>query len=268
MKKILSILLVLCMLFSCIMLASCEDKDDDEEQKTPAQEVAAAVKKNEKLEDAEYTLNMTMSMEIPGYGTYTIPVTVDMLVENAGAENERAYAEVEMDMGLMGSMSMKMYTADGWAYYDMEDYQYKMKLEDLTDDEDYSKIAGSVVKEIPESVFGETQFTANEDGTKSITLNLTQEQCEQVFGDLLENMSEMAYAEEGASMSISNVVVKITLDKGYVSNYDVAFDMGVTMEGETITANCEASVEYKNLGKDVTITPMEGYESYEEMTLE
>ena len=67
-------------------------------------------------------------------------------------------------------------------------------------------------------------------------------------------------------MQINDAVAKLTVAIGYVTSYDLSFTMEITMEGITSSAEATAAITYENPGQAVTITPPEGYQSFEVVT--
>ena len=51
----------------------------------------------------------------------------------------------------------------------------------------------------------------------------------------------------------------------YATNYDLSFKMAMEVQGMDVTADVTANYEIVNPGSSVTITPPEGYESFEEL---
>ena len=54
-----------------------------------------------------------------------------------------------------------------------------------------------------------------------------------------------------------------------LNNYkDIAFTMDMTVEGVSTTVEAKATVTYENPGQPVTVTPPEGYQDFEEISMD
>ncbi len=272
MKKILSILLVLCMLFGTFALVSCEEEDKEESsseetstQSEQAQLLSSAVKKMEDLD--AYTAKMTININMATSGmTITVPMTIDMAVKNAKTQNPLLSAS--MSTTVFGTTTTSDVYSDGsWIYVSSDGDGYKMKVEDSGDEYDYVGDVEEIVKDLPDEVLESAGFVKNDDGTKEITVQLTNEQFNQLFADAAGSLGEAGL--DGEEMTLSNANIKIVIDKdGYIKTYEMSFKIDMVVEEQATTSTVTMKVEFKDRGANITVTPMEGYQDFEEYEVE
>ena len=142
--------------------------------------------------------------------------------------------------------------------------------------EDYDAMSdiSSTVKALPEEWLKDIVATENADGSKTVALDLTDEQLESVYSEMIDSVKESAAS--GATITdctFSDASLEITVaEDGYISVYKLTFVMDLGMDIEGVNYDSETGAEiiitYHNPGQSVTVTAPEGYQDYEEVDAE
>ena len=128
-----------------------------------------------------------------------------------------------------------------------------------------------MIKELPEDILSDVEITENSDGTKTVSVAVSDEKFAEIYKSFVDEMSaSAAEGEEVSEVSVTNAKVTVTVDKnGYISVYGISFDMNLKAESEGMSLEMKASVDmniaFKNPGTAVTITPPAGYQDFEEV---
>lgn len=256
-KRILSLALALCML--CALLTAC---GEPAKEKTTAEILSEAVEKTEVLDSVSAQMKIEMEMEAEGI-SMSIPMSIDLKCKDAKSENPTIW--VRLNTELFGqSMEIEVYQEDQWSYMVMGDMKYKSKSEDATDEFDYSD---DILKDLPDELLEGVAPVKNEDGSQTITISVPDDKFAEIYNDLIESIN----TDESVDLSqikISDAVVKITVNNGYIIVYDMSFVMEMTVEDVTTKTEVKASITYDNPGEPVEITPPEGYKDFEEQEIE
>ena len=154
---------------------------------------------------------------------------------------------------------------DGEYVYVVTDGEgYKTTLEEAEGEYDYSEELNENFQKLPEDLLKDIELVKGEDGSYSVTVNIPNETFKEIYGDLLDEVSEASLGEVFDGLTISDCVVTVTVKDDYATNYDLSFKMVMEVEGMEVTADVTADYEIVNPGKSVTITPPQGYENFEE----
>lgn len=253
-KKIVSLLLIACLLCTGIMLTSCQK---------PSDVIEDAIENTQKLDSYAAEMEIAMEMDMGGM-QLSIPVTMDMKVQNAQSDTPIMSATISMSM-LGTAMDMDMYSDSEWVYILMDGTGYKVNLEDAGDEYDYAGDVDSMVQELPENLMAGKELVENTDGSQTMTIEIPPETFAEVFDELVANINEAAAGGELADITISDATVAITVADGYMASQDVRFKMEMSVSGMAMAANAKATLTFKNPGEAVTVTPMEGYQDFPEM---
>lgn len=275
-RRLVSLLLALTLLCSGVLFTACggenapggtnapETTEAPETTQAPSvsEVLNAALEKTQNLDSVAAEMKMEMNMAMEGM-TMSIPMTAKFKVKDASSENPVMSAVVTMS--LFGeSFDVEMYQEGQWAYIVMEDMKYKSNVEDMESEYDYTDDADAMLQEIPEELLKDVEFVEAADGSQTATVTFTEEKFAEIYGDFIEDVN--SDTEAGLEdMKISNAVVTVTVADGYVTVYDVAFTMEVTVEEMSTTTEVKATLTLEDPGKEVTITPPEGYQDFEEM---
>ncbi len=268
MKKLLSLLLVFVMTFSLAFVFSCNENEDGngDDIGEPKQAVASAVSKTIALNEYKASMEMNIDMTMSMMGTETtmkIPATSNVVVKNANGEKPEVYTETEMTM--MGTTIKTETYCDGeWLYTYEDEEGYK---EEVDDAEDYIERLEDTIKNIPEELLESLSFEKVENGYK-LTVAIPDEDFATIYADVVEGAA--GSLGENMDVTIKNAVVSIIVNDGYIIEYNIEFDMEMQMDmglgsPADIDAHVVANTTIENPGQSVTITPMDGYQSYPEL---
>lgn len=266
-KRIISLFLVLVVLCTGAMLSGCDGnkKSPDSAEKSVAVIIKEALKKNENLDSMSAVMKMEMNMEAEDM-TMSIPITAKIKAKNLKSDNMISF--VEMTMSMLGQeIVMEMYQEGQWAYVVMGDIKYKSNLKDMQGGTDYANNAKDMLKEIPEDLLKDVELVKAEDGSQTATISFSGETFSEIYNELIKDVISETGTEMG-EIKISDAVVTITIDDDFVTVYDVAFTMDMTVEGVSTTTKAKVTLTYENPGQDVTITPPEGYQDFEELSMD
>lgn len=272
MKKLLSIILVLCMLLSSFALFSCEfggsdDDDDDDEESSSESELTGnakllseALTATAELTGIDATLTLNVSVAVSGM-TLTIPVTASIK-----ANEQAMYMELSADV--MGeSTSMKMYTDGEWMYIVEDGVGYKTPYDEA--DAEIPEIPESfddVVKEIPKAILDDIDVKSEEAG-KTLTLAITESAYPEVYEAIKGYLESEGVVADADEVEISDIEAELVIAKnGYIksANTDISIE-NVNIEGQDATISASVSVEINKVGTAVTVTPIPGCEDFPEV---
>lgn len=244
-KKLVSIVLVLCLLCTMPLLASCEKASDLIEK---------AMANTEALDDYSATLNMQMKVTVGGQTKY-VNTEAKMLVENAKGDNVKMSTEMEMKM-LSESVKMKMYMVDNWLYMDMDDAKLKVRADsEMGESYDYSDNMDGMLQDIPAEVLKDVKIEEKK-GQKIMTFELDDSTFNDLYDDLLEEMYDSL---DGLGVSgkmtlrFSNAVITVAVKDDYLSKYSMSFDMSATVGTQVTRAEVDMTLTFDDPGKDVTV---------------
>ncbi len=270
-KKILALTLAAMMIVSLFALTSCA-------KETPFSLVTGAVAKTNALDAIDIDMDMDIEMTIMDE-TMNVPMEIDMQATGLRTDDMKSYMEMTMEMSGI-EVATEVYQEGDYFYMSMLGMDMKMKAGEFTADYDGMSDVESMVKTLPEEIFTEdVVIVENDDGTKTVALTIPDEKFGEIYTDLVDEMA--ASVAEGttiADLVLTNTKVEITVDEnGYISVYGITFDMALTMDmGADMaalgmgtikaTATVDTVIRYNNPGEPVTVTPMEGYESFTEVS--
>lgn len=262
MKRSFVVLLSLVMLLGVFMMTSCEEPT--------AAVVSKAIKNTAALDsfEAKMTLNIDMKM---GGADVSVPMIYDIKAKGMQGDEKIIGATAEMEM-LGVEMLVDIYAEGEWSYVTVSgeamgqtySRSYKQKLNADDAQYDIESDMQEILKEIPEELLEGVKFTDNEDGSKTVSIVIDDEQFKQMYDDIIESTGAQVGADD-LSVTISNATVSVTVDGGYVKNYEMSYDMTMTVEGVGVTASVTAAIEYSNHNGDVTIAPPANYQSFEDI---
>lgn len=261
--KFLSVVLAALMLLSAFSLFSCVEK-----AKTPYELMVEAQEKAAALGSMHVEMVSTAKVEVTGM---TLETEMEYDIKAADMTTENPLISMDMTMEMMGEkIAMTLYMDSKDAYLDMGELgQFKTSVSEMMEDYDAMGNIADTVKIIPEEMMEGVVATDNEDGTKTIAVTLSDEQFNSVFADMVDEMAASAAGvddAEGLEIKLSNCRVEMVIaPDGYFAEYNMAFDMDMTIMGMKASAKTENKIKYIEPGKTVTVTPPEGYESFPEM---
>lgn len=269
-KRVIAMLLALMMLCTGVLFTACggegttgaTETTEAVAEKSVSEIINEAMKKTENLDSMSAVMKMEMNMVAEGI-TMSIPITAKIKAKDINGENP--IASVIVTMSMFGQeLDIEMYQEGQWAYMVMEDMKYKTNAEDMVAEYDYADSANDMLQEIPEELLKDAELVKAEDGSQTVTITFPGEKFAEIYAELIESANSETGTEMG-EMKISDAVVKITVANGYVTVCDIVFTMEMTVEGVTSSTGVKTTLTYENPGREVTITPPEGYQDFEEM---
>ena len=268
MKKLLSLTLAVLMLMT---LMSCTPK-----KKTAYEILSEAAEKMEKLDSFDMSTDINIAMTTQGF-TFEIPASIE--IKASGIQSDAPEAYVYIDLSYVGmTISFEVYVADGYLYYAAMGTSGKVNLGDISDEnsnestfdlDSYMEEYDNMLKvSLEESVVQE-----NEDGSKTVTYTIKKDQAISLIDKLITEMTGEEAAEEVRETlnQISDIKISQTVNKdGYISAGDMEYAFAVegVSGADSVDLNLEfdMSLTLNNPGEPVEVTPMDGYESFEEVS--
>lgn len=251
-RRMISLVMVLLIL--CGLLTACG-------QQSTAEVLDAALDKTAALDAMSARMEIGMDMTSDGI-TMSIPMTIDLKAKDVKSDDPIIWVLMSTEM-LGQSLEVEVYQEDHWAYMVTAGMKYKTKAEDAADEFDY---ADDMLQELPEALLEGVELVKNDDGSQTAAISVPDGQFADIYDDFIESIYSGAEVDV-SQLQISNAVVTITVDDGYVTVYDMAFTMEMTVEGVTTKTEVTASITFDDPGGAVEITPPEGYQDFEEQDL-
>lgn len=269
MKKIISLFLTLAVLCTGMVLAGCEseaDKSKANKSEAGKTSVAAvinnAIKKSYNLDSISAVMKMEMNMKMQGMDL-SIPLTANIKAKNVNGDDIIAY--IDMKMSMLGQEAvMQMYQEGGWTYMVMQDVKYKSKTDEMQGQMDYATSVKDILQEIPEELLKDVKIVKGEGGRQTVTISVSGDKFTELYGDVIDSVNSTNGVGD-AEVKVSNAVIKITEVDGFVLEYDLDFSMDMEIEGVSASTEVKMSLTFDEPGKDVVITPPEGYQDFEEL---
>lgn len=258
-KRLISLLLALTVLCTGILFTGCQGGLLKE--KSTYEIINDALKKTQDLESMAAEMKMELGMDVGGM-TMSIPATINIKAKDM--KSDSPILSMLISMSLLGqSIDMELYTEDQWAYMVMGDMKYKTKAEDMQSEFEYAENMDDMLQQIPEELLKDVELVKAEDGSQSVTIAYPAEMFAQNYEELIGSLNSVTEINVD-ELNISDAAVKLTIADGYVTMYDVAFKMEMTVEGVSTTTDAKVTITYENPGQEVTVTPPEGYQDFEE----
>jgi hypothetical protein len=140
---------------------------------------------------------------------------------------------------------------------------------EATEDYDAMGDMADMLKVIPEDLLEGIEAVEDERGMKTISLALTDEQFRALFSTLINEMVlSLAGDEDDGTfdVALSDCKVEATIaPDGYFASYALEYKIDLTVLDMKTSAQVKTDIVYTNPGESVTVTPLEGYESFPEM---
>ena len=258
MKKILSLALTLMLIFSCFAFTSCG------KEPTAYELILSAVEKSSALSDIEMEQSLNIKMDMMGM-SMDVPITMTLKGKSIDSENALYYSSA--------TTSMMGMTVDSVVYIEGKDVYtvtmgegFKLSLDSLEGEYDIAKDLTSVFFCPSESVFEGVEVVKNEDGTRSVSFDMTQEEYVNAYRAYYDSMiSDVGAGPDDAKLS--DIKVTITVNKeGYISAFKMSCNVQATVTelgmDTDVNAAISTDIRFVNIGGKVTITPPEGYQSF------
>lgn len=244
------------LLMLCGLLSACENGAVKE--KTTAEKLSEAIEKTEALNSVSAQMEIEMKMGTEGL-SMSIPMTIDLKCKDAKSENPTIWVKMATEM-LGQSVEIEVYQEDQWVYMVAGDMKYKTKNEDAAEEFDYSD---DILQEIPSQLLEGIQSVKNDNGSETVTIAIPNEMFAEIYEDLIESLNSDDSVEL-SQIKISDAEVNITMDKGFITKYDMSFVMEMSVESMATKTEAKVSITYDKPGSEVEITPPEGYKDFKE----
>ena len=256
MKKWLSMIMVLALL---VCLTACGENAatnaDDGKKDEPVDLYTVVKEATEKtLAATSYEAKMVYVMDTNMFGTQ-MKTTADLVMTYNGKEvGVDGKSLIEM-AGSKTETPCQYYYDGEYLYMTMLGEGYKMAITE----EDLAEEVGNVSEYI--TVLPEELFEGITGDAENIVLTLDETTLKNLYGEALDE----EIGEDLADITIKDGKITLSVKDGYLSTFNVAFTCEVGMgEEDTVTYVFSQETTYTKYG-DVTVTPMEGYEGFEEM---
>ena len=253
-KRIAWLILALCMVLMCGLVAGCSNSVDTDVNK--------AIENTKNLNSIDAAMDMEMDMSANGV-KISIPMSIGIKANGLNGKNPEVISSISVIMSGQ-SMDMEMYQKGDWLYMLAGGNGYKTSLDSTEMDYYYTEHISDMLQEIPKSLLSDALVKDGEGTSKITEVTVDGELFAEMYDDFSEYVVEAAGVVD-PQVKISGANVKITTDGGYVTAYDMQFTMELTVDSESAQTDVSASVKYNAPGKKVKITAIEGYKDFEEI---
>lgn len=262
MRKITALALCVLMVLSAFAFTSCA------KEPTAYELVYEAMEKMSALDSLELEQKMDMKMDMMGM-TMDVPMSVKIKGKHIKSDSPILRADMTTTM-METSVDSVVYIESGYVFLTSLSDSYKMKLADVEQEYNVLEDLTSVFRCPAESVFEGVEIIKNDDGTRTVSLALTQEDYFAAYGDHSATLLGELGLEGNASFT--DIKIDITVNKeGYLCGFKMSCGIAVTVTEMgmdiPVTATVAIDSKYYNFGANVTITPPEGYQDFEELSL-
>ena len=264
MKRFLAILTAMVLLCGTCLLTACgvsvgkDNNGDDGKKDEPVGLYTVVKEATEKtLAATAYEAKSVFVMDTEMFGT-KMNTTSDLVFTCNGKEvGVDGKSVVEM-MGSKTETPCRYYYDGEWLYMTMLGENYKM----LVTDEEFKSQAGhpgEYIAVLPEALFEGITGTAD-----NIELTVDDATMKSLYGKAIgDHVGEEV--DDLSQITIKDGKITLSVKDGYLATFNVAYTCEITMgEEDTVTYACSQATTFTKYG-DVTVTPMEGYEDFEEM---
>ena len=256
MKKWLSMIMVLALL---VCLTACGENAatnaDDGKKDEPVDLYTLVKEATEKtLAATSYEAKMVYVVDTDMFGTQ-MKTTADLVLtyngEKIGVDGKSV---VEM-MGSKTETPCRYYYDGEYLYMTMLGEGYKI----AATEEDFVEEVGSFNEYIV--VLPEELFEGITGDAENVVLTLDETTLKNLYGEALGE----EIGEDPSDITVKDGKIILSVKDGYLSTFNMSFTCEIDMgEEDTVTYVFSQETTFTQYG-DVTVTPMEGYEDFEEM---
>ena len=264
----ISVLIVL-----SLLLGACGSVDISKQ--SAYELIKNAVEKTSKLDSYEMDMKIKAVTEVFGEKIET-PMDFSMKVEGASGNALKAVGKVAMNI-LGVQIDADYYQEGNTVYINISGNKLRLSA-DSADAKPFtfSDTEKSIIKALPEDVVKEVTNIQHDDGSRTVSVMIDGDTFMEFFNELVSEYSNQeTYAELmedlKALIGISNANVTITvLPNGYIGEYDIQFDMNVSLSSVTAgmdfttKVSLDASIEFKDPGTKVTVTAPADLSEYQD----
>lgn len=258
MKKIMSMLLVIVMLFA---MTGCSKEKNNKEEKDPKVLFEQAMENMQKLNSSDMSLDMDMMM---AYGEESIEMSMqtEVIVQDIGKETMKMSMPMTMEM-LGESVNMDIYYVDGYYYMDMLGMKMKTPMDLAEIQKTYESSTGMANM----NVEAMKEFSLEEkDGLYVISFVGDNEKMMDYTKSAMASIQN-AYGTDLSSFELKEIKGNVTVNKdGYITEEVIEMSMNMSMEEETIETSYVMTIAYNNPGKEATVE-LPDLSGYQEVAL-
>lgn len=264
MKRFLAILMAMVLLCGTCLLTACgvsggKDNNGDDGKKDEPVDLYTVVKEatEKTLAATSYEAKSVCVLDTEMFGT-KMNTTSDLVFTCNGKEvGVDGKSVVEM-MGSKTETPVKFYYDGEFLYMTMLGEGYKI----AATDEDFAEEVGNsseYITVLPEALFEGVTGTAD-----NVELTVDDATMKSLYGKAIsDHIGEEV--DDLSQITIKDGKITLSVKDGYLAAFNVAYTCEITMgEEDTVTYACSQATTFTKYG-DVTATPMEGYEDFEEM---
>ena len=256
MKKWLSMIMVLALL---VCLTACGENaatnTDDGKKDEPVNLYTLVKDATEKtLAATSYEAKMVYVVDTDMFGTQ-MKTTADLVLTYNGEEiGVDGKSVIEM-ADSKTEMPCRYYYDGEYLYMTMLGEGYKI----AATEEDFVEEVGSFNEYIV--VLPEELFEGITGDAENVVLTLDETTLKNLYGEALGE----EIGEDLSDITVKDGKITLSVKDGYLSTFNVSFTCEITMgEEDTVTYVFSQETTFTQYG-DVTVTPLEGYEDFEEM---
>ena len=262
-----------------ISLISCTAK-----KKNAYDIITDAQTKIAELDSCDITMELNLKFGAQGL-TVKLPVSIDIKANGITTDSPKARIYAEMSYMEIITLSFDLYYEDEYLYLSAMGSNAKFSTKDMTNasTDENSAINTEELQEeynqILKEALAEVEVLENEDGSKTVSYVINENDINSLLNKILE---KAAATEDGQEPEIkcSDVEITQTVNKdGYIVVSDIKCSISITADlgiaGEDLgmqtaetSFDMEISATLNNPGSQAEVSPMDGYESFEEGTPE
>lgn len=257
MKRILAILMAMVLLCGACLLTACSGNDskDDGKKDEPVDLYTVVKNATEKtLAATSYEAKSVFVMDTDVFGTQ-MKTTADLVMKYNGKEvGAEGKSIVEM-AGSKTETPCEYYYDGEYLYMTMLGEGYKI----AATDEDFAEEVGNsseYITVLPKELFEGVTGTADH-----IELTVDDATLKNLYGEAIGDM----VGEDLSKITTKGGKITLSVKDGYLATFNMEYTCDIVIgEEDPVTYAFSQTTEFVRYG-DVTVTPMEGYEDFEEM---
>ena len=260
MKRFLAILMTVALLCGACLLTACGGnggKDDDKKDEPVDLYTVVKEAAEKTLAATNYEAQMVYVVDTDMFGMQT-KTTAEMTVLCNGKEVGIDGKSIIELADSKTETPCKFYYDGAYLYLTILGEGYKMAA---TEEEfaDEVGLTDGFITVLPEALFEGITGTADH-----IELTVDDATLKSLYGEAIAEEIGVE-AEDLSDIAIKDGKITLSVKDGYLAAFNVAYTCEITMgEEDTVTYVCSQTTTFTKYG-DVTVTPMEGYEDFEEM---
>ena len=258
MKRFLAILMAVALLCGTCLLTACNEQSGGVVPEPPADLYTVVKDATEKtLAATNYEAQMVYVVDTDMFGMQT-KTTAEMTVlcndKEVGIDGKSIIELADSKT----ETPCKFYYDGAYLYLTILGEGYKMAA---TEEEfaDEVGLTDGFITVLPEALFEGITGTADH-----VELTVDDATLKSLYGEAIAEEIGVE-AEDLSDIAIKDGKITLSVKDGYLAAFNVAYTCEITMgEEDTVTYACSQTTEFVRYG-DVTVTPIEGYEDFEDM---